>query len=167
MAIRLGGHSRRFPVTLDPAKKWNFFLVPHTHLDVGYTDYQAKVAEAQSRTLDEAMQMIHDHPDFRFSPDGFWCVRQFLAERTEEQKQLLFQAVKDKKIFVPTVEASLLTGFPALETLIRSLYPGFRVQSGTRRRPELRRHHGRPLLLLVVRVGDGGSGSEILCRRQR
>ena len=50
VAISLGGHSRRFPVTLDPAKKWNFFLVPHTHLDVGYTDYQAKVAEAQSRT---------------------------------------------------------------------------------------------------------------------
>lgn len=119
----LGGQN--FPVTLQPAKKWNFFLVPHTHLDVGYTDYQAKVGEVQSRTLDEAMQMIHDHPDFRFSPDGFWCVRQFLAERTEEQKQLLYQAVREKKIFVPTVEASLLTGFPAVETLIRSLYPAF------------------------------------------
>ena len=125
VAVSLGGHTRRFPVTLDPAKKWNFFLVPHTHLDVGYTDYQAKVAEAQSRTLDEAMQMIQDHPDFRFSVDGFWCVRQFLAERTEAQKQQLFQAVKDKKIFVPNVEASLLTGFPTLETLIRSLYPAF------------------------------------------
>ena len=67
-------------MTLDPAKKWNLFLVPHTHLDVGYTDYQAKVAEDQSRTLDEAIQMIHDHPDFRFSPDGFWCVQQFLSE---------------------------------------------------------------------------------------
>ena len=33
--------------------------------------------------------------------------------------------MKEKKIFVPTVEASLLTGFPALETLIRSLYPAF------------------------------------------
>jgi hypothetical protein len=121
----LGGHAHRFPVTLDPAKKWNFFLVPHTHLDVGYTDYQAKVAEVQSRTIDEAIQMIHDHPDFRFSPDGYWCVRQFLAERTDQQQQLLFQAVKEKKLFVPTVEASLLTGFPALETLIRSLYPAF------------------------------------------
>ncbi|MGA3325120.1 MAG: polysaccharide lyase family protein, partial [Terriglobia bacterium] len=116
---------QNFDLTLSPAKKWNFFLVPHTHLDVGYTDYQAKVAEVQSRTIDEAIQMIHDHPDFRFSPDGFWCVRQFLAERTDEQKQLLFQAVKEKKLFVPTVEASLLTGFPALETLIRSLYPAF------------------------------------------
>ena len=125
VAVNLGGHELRIPVTLNPAKKWNFFLVPHSHLDVGYTDYQAKVAEAQSRTLDEAMQMIHDHPEFRFSVDGFWCVRQFLAERTEEQKQLLYQAVKDKQIFVPTVEASLLTGFPTVETLLRSLYPAF------------------------------------------
>jgi alpha-mannosidase len=125
VVVGVGDRAQRFPVTVDPAKKWNFFLVPHTHLDVGYTDYQAKVAEAQSRSLDEAIQMIHDHPDFRFSPDGFWCVRQFLAERNDEQKELLYQAVKEKKIFVPTVEASLLTGFAALETLIRSLYPAF------------------------------------------
>jgi hypothetical protein len=126
VAVSLGGHSRRFPVVLDPAKKWNIFLVPHTHLDVGYTDYQAKVAEAQSRTLDEAIQMIHDHPDFRFSPDGYWCVRRFLEGRGEEQRNQLFQLIKDKKIFLPTVEASVLTGFPSLETLLRSLYPAFR-----------------------------------------
>ncbi|MDR3674456.1 MAG: polysaccharide lyase family protein [Acidobacteriota bacterium] len=125
VTISMGGHPRRFPVTLDPAKKWNFFLVPHTHVDVGYTDYQAKVAEVQSRSIDEALQMIHDHPDFRFSPDGYWCVRQFLAARTEQQKQLLYQAVKEKKLLVPTVEASLLTGYSSLETLIRSLYPAF------------------------------------------
>ncbi len=124
IAVNLGGHALRIPVTLEPAKKWNFFLVPHSHLDVGYTDYQAKVAEAQSRTLDEAMELVRDHPEFRFSVDGFWCVRQFLAERTEEQKQLLFQAIKDKQIFVPDNEASLLTGFPTAETLLRSLYPG-------------------------------------------
>jgi alpha-mannosidase len=125
VVVGVGDQARRFPMVVDPAKKWNFFLVPHTHVDVGYTDFQAKVAEAQSRSLDEAIQMIRDHPDFRFSPDGFWCVRQFLAERTDEQKELLYQAVREKKIFVPTVEASLLTGFPALETLIRSLYPAF------------------------------------------
>ena len=125
VAVSLGGHSRRFRVSLDPAKKWNIFIVPHTHLDVGYTDYQAKVAEAQSRTLDEAIQMIHDHPDFRFSPDGYWCVRQFLAGRSEEEQKQLFEMVEKKKILVPAVEASLLTGFPGLETVLRSLYPGF------------------------------------------
>ena len=123
LAVSMGGHARRFPLALDPAKKWNIFVVAHTHLDVGYSDYQAKVAEAQSRTLDEAIQMIQDHPDFRFSPDSFWCVRQFLAGRNKVQQERLFEMVKEKKIFVPTVEANLLTGFPTLETLLRSLYP--------------------------------------------
>ena len=102
-----------------------FFVVPHEHLDVGYTDYQAKVAEVQSRVLDEAIQLIHDHPDFRYSPDGYWPVRQFLSGRSASEQAQFFQLVKENKIFVPPQEASLLTGFPGLETLIRSLYPGF------------------------------------------
>jgi hypothetical protein len=125
ITVKMNGGSRRFRTILMPAKRWNLLVVPHVHVDVGYSDYQEKVAEIQSRELDEAMELIHAHPDFRFSPDGYWSVRQYLAGRSEDQQKQLFQMVKDKKIFVPTVEASLLTGFPALETLIRSLYPAF------------------------------------------
>ena len=125
LTIKINGRSRRLVVLLTPAKKWNLLVVPHVHVDVGYSDYQGKVAEIQSRELDEAMQLIRAHPRFRFSPDGYWSVRQYLAGRNEEQQKRLFQMVKDKKIFVPTVEANLLTGFPTLETLIRSLYPAF------------------------------------------
>jgi len=125
VTVKINGHSRRFRTVLNPAKRWNLLVVPHVHVDVGYSDYQEKVAEIQSRELDEAMELIHAHPDFRFSPDGYWSVRQYLDARSEEQQKQLFQMVKDKRIFVPTVEASLLTGFPALETLIRSLYPAF------------------------------------------
>ncbi len=125
LAVTLNGKTHRSSVVLTPAKKWIVFAVPHEHIDVGYPDYQSKVAEVQSRVLDEAIDLIHEHPDFRFSPDGFWSARQFMAGRSKERQQQLFQMVKDKKIFVPTQEASLLTGIPALETLIRSLYPGF------------------------------------------
>jgi hypothetical protein len=126
--VKINGRSRRFQVTLWPGKKWNLLVVPHIHLDVGYSDYQEKVAEIQSRVLDEAMDLIRQNPAFRFSPDGYWSVRQYLAGRTEERQKQFFQMVKGKKIFVPTVEACLLTGFPALETLIRSLYPAFEFQ---------------------------------------
>ncbi len=125
LAVTLNGNTQSFSAVLTPSKKWTVFAVPHEHIDVGYPDYQAKVAEVQSRVLDEAIDLIHEHPDFRFSPDGYWSARQFLAGRSKERQEQLFQMVKDKKIFVPTQEASLLTGFPALETLIRSLYPGF------------------------------------------
>ena len=125
VTVKIGSHSQRFPVTLSPAKKWKLLVVPHIHVDVGYSDYQEKVAEIQSRVLEESTQLIQEHPDFRFSPDGFWSVRQYMAGRSEERQQRLFQMIREKKIFIPTVEASLLTGFPGLETLIRSLYPAF------------------------------------------
>ncbi|HUZ47220.1 MAG TPA: polysaccharide lyase family protein [Terriglobia bacterium] len=122
---QIGGETHHFPVTLSPAKKWTLYVVPHEHLDVGYTDYQAKVAEVHSRVLDEAMQLVQSHPDFRYSSDGFWCFEQFLAGRTPAERDRLIQFVKEKKIFIPPQEASLLTGFASLEVLIRSLYSGF------------------------------------------
>jgi alpha-mannosidase len=123
--IKMGGRPLHFPVTVNPAKKWTIYVVPHEHLDVGYTDFQPKVAEVQSRALDEAIQMIHTHPDFRYSPDGYWCIEQFLAGRTDAQRDEFLRLVKENKIFVPAQEASLLTGFASLETLIRSLSSSF------------------------------------------
>lgn len=53
-------------------------MVPHTHLDVGYTDYQGKVAETQARVVEQAAELIHEHPDFRFSMDGSWNLEELL-----------------------------------------------------------------------------------------
>jgi alpha-mannosidase len=125
VTTRIGGRVQHFRITVNPAKKWTLDVVPNEHLDLGYTDYQAKVAEVQSRALDEAIQLIHSHPDFRYSPDGSWCVAQFLRARSPAEREQLLQLVKEKKIFVPPQEASLLTGFASLESLIRSLSFGF------------------------------------------
>jgi hypothetical protein len=125
VSVRIGGKTQRFPFTIDPAKKWLLYAVPHEHLDVGYSDFQAKVSEVQSRALDEAIQMIQTHPEFRYSPDGYWCAEEFLAGRTPAERAKFLEMVKEKKIFIPPQEASLLTGFASLEVLFRSLYGGF------------------------------------------
>jgi alpha-mannosidase len=129
---KIGREMRKFSFTVSPAKKWTLLVVPNEHLDIGYTDYQAKVAEVHSRVLDEAIEMIQGNPDFRYSPDGFWCIEQFLAARRPKDRDRLFQLVKERKIFAPPQQASLLTGFSSLEVLIRSLYSGF----------EFKRKHG-------------------------
>lgn len=125
VAAKIGGKTQRFPFTVSPAKKWLLYVVPHEHLDVGYSDFQAKVSEVQSRALDEAIQMIQTHPEFRYSPDGYWCAEEFMAGRTPAQRARFLELVKEKKIFIPPQEASLLTGFASLEVLFRSLYGGF------------------------------------------
>lgn len=109
--------------SIDPKKKWTVFVVPEIHVDIGYSDYQAKVAAVQSRTIDESMKMTADHPDFRFSLDGYWDLQQFFNTRTDAQKQRAIEAIQKKQLFIPAQHTSLLTGLPTTETLIRSLYP--------------------------------------------
>jgi hypothetical protein len=107
---------------IDPQKKWTLFLVPHIHLDVGYSDYQGKVAAIHSRVIDEAMQLIAQHPDFRFSLDGYWPLQQYFNTRTPAEQQRAISAIEKQQLYLPAQYSNLLTGFPTAETLIRSLY---------------------------------------------
>ncbi len=123
LTVRIGRKTNRFHLLLNPKKKWTVFVVPLHHLDVGYSDYQAKVSAVQARLMDEALTMIDQHPDFRFSLDGEWVLQQFMETRTEADRQRALDAIRQKKLFVPAQYANLLTGLPGPETLIRSLYP--------------------------------------------
>jgi len=131
--VTLNGVPTEVTETLSPRKKWTLYLVPHVHLDVGYTDYQAKVSAIQSRILDEAMDLTAKHPDFRFSTDGEWNLDQFLKSRTPEERERVLAAIRNEHIYLPAQSANLLTGFPTAETLIRSLYPSanFSREHGT------------------------------------
>ena len=111
-----------FMQRLEPARKWTVHMVPHEHLDIGYSDFQSKLAELHSRVIDDAMQMSREHPEFSFSLDGSWQAQQFLEGRSEVQRQQLYQAIQDKKIRVPAQHSVMLTGFATAESLLRSFY---------------------------------------------
>lgn len=121
--LEIGAGGRHtFDLSLTPERKWTVYVVPHTHVDIGYTDYQGKVAEAQANTLVEAAQMIQQHPDFRFCTDGSWNLRQLLETRAAQRRDEILGLVRDGKLGVPADYFNLLTGYASLETLYRSLY---------------------------------------------
>jgi hypothetical protein len=113
---------RALAVTLTPERKWSLYVVPHTHLDVGYTDYQGKVAETQARVLSQADALINAHPDFRFSMDGSWNLQQLLSTRPKEKQEEILNLIRNGKMAMPVQNCNLLTGYASLETLYRSLY---------------------------------------------
>jgi hypothetical protein len=56
------GLSHAVETNLTAQRKWSLYVVPHTHLDIGYTDYQGKVAETQARVLTQADGLVRpDH----------------------------------------------------------------------------------------------------------
>jgi len=121
VAILAYGKIYRSRTVLNPERKWSIYLVPHLHLDIGYTDYQAKVAELQSRNLDKVLDFLPQNPEMRFSLDGSWVMQNFFASRNEDARKRLLEYVQQRKISVPAQYANLLTGYASLEELIRSL----------------------------------------------
>lgn len=108
--------------TVEPAKKWNIALIPHEHLDIGFTDYPAKVAELHSQSIDQAMDLIRKTPDFRWTLDGSWVANQYLNGRSPEAREQFFQHVRDGSIVVPPEFGNQHTGNASWEALARSLY---------------------------------------------
>ncbi len=121
--LTAAGKTERSTQTMQPAKRWTLYIVPHIHLDIGYTDYQAKVAALHSRAIDESLDMFAAHPDFRFSLDGMWPLEQFMTTRSPHDQERAIAALKAGQLFVPAEYCNLLTGFASSEVLIRSLYP--------------------------------------------
>jgi len=102
VSLTMNGRRHHFRQEIEPQKKWTIYVVPHVHLDIGYTDFQAKVAAIQSRIIDEALDLIAKHPDFRFSVDGMWCLDQFLKSRTASDRQRAWMRLKESSyLFQP------------------------------------------------------------------
>ena len=120
--------------TLTPKRKWTVYMVPHEHLDIGYSDFQTKLAELHSRVVDEALEMSAERPEFKFSLDGYWQAQQFLEGRSEAEKQRFYDAVRQRKIFVPAQHSVMLTGVGTAEVLLRSFYASHKFN----------REHGGP-----------------------
>lgn len=118
----IGGRRYTAESVIAPKKKWTLYLVPHIHLDIGYSDYQPKVAAIQDRAMDEAMDFAERAPGFKFSVDGSWDLDEFMRTRSASDQQRAIEAMKAGQLFVPAQYAEVLTGFPTAEALIRSLY---------------------------------------------
>jgi alpha-mannosidase len=118
--VRMGKLSS--PAAIEPGKKWTIALIPHEHLDVGFTDYPAKVAELHAQSIDQAMDLIKKTPDFRWTLDGSWVADQYLSARSPEAREQFFQHVRDGSIVIPPEFANQHTGNASWEALVRSLY---------------------------------------------
>jgi alpha-mannosidase len=123
LQIKSSSSRKSFPIKLAPQKKWTVFIVPHEHLDIGFTDYPGKVAELHSQAVDAVLDLLPTHPEFRWTLDGSWVAEQYLKGRSPEKQEQFLQSIRDSKITLPMQYANQHTGVASLEGLIRSLYP--------------------------------------------
>jgi len=124
VALLLDGRSYLHTERIAPKRKLTVYVVPHTHLDIGFTDYQPKIEELQNRNLDRLLEEMRHDADMRFSLDGAWLVEQYLRTRSSAAQKEFLEAVRAGRISIPAQYANLMAGGAGLETLIRSTYAG-------------------------------------------
>ena len=103
-----------------PCCKWQVYITPHAHTDIGYTHRQPEVAERMSRNLDTAIDTMARTKDFSYILDSSWAIEDFLETRSPGKRDELLRLVREGRIGVPANYVDLLTQTASLEDLIHN-----------------------------------------------
>jgi alpha-mannosidase len=112
-------------VALLPVAARVFHLIPHSHVDIGYSDPQPEVERKQWANFRDALALFRQTRElppearFRWESEGLWAVESFLAQATEEERRDFTDAVARGDLELPANLTNVLTGLCHPEELAR------------------------------------------------
>ncbi len=112
-------------VPLRPVATRELHVLPHSHVDIGYSDPQPEVERKQWANFRDALALFEKTKDmppearFRWEAEGLWAVESFLAQATEAERRAFAEAVKRGDLELPANLTNLLTGLCHPEELAR------------------------------------------------
>jgi hypothetical protein len=124
-------------ITLMPVNEMTIFLLPHSHVDIGYTDLQENVEKQQWKNLEQAIALAESTQDypygsrFRWNTEITWAVDSYLKKADKKKKQKLLQAIKKRWIEVDGIYANMLTGLCTPEELFHLFDAGKEIAEQT------------------------------------
>ena len=128
-----GQEVARREVIVKPVRKWVVYLLPHSHVDIGYTKLQTEVERDHWRYYEQAIEASRrtaEYPagsQFKWNVEVLWAVDSYLKQATPEKKAQFIDAVKKGWIGLQALYGNELTGLCRPEELIRLLSYGQRL----------------------------------------
>ncbi len=123
----------RQEIILEPVRVTAIYLLPHSHVDIGYTALQSDVVRKQNSNLEAGMRLARetaDYPEgarFKWNAEVLWPVDNYLRLASPEQRATFIQAVRAGQIGLDGFYGNILTGLCRPEELVRLLNFGTRV----------------------------------------
>jgi len=115
---------RRQP-TLEPVRKWEVWLLHHSHVDIGYTHVQTEVEQKHwqyyKQVIDLARKSV-DFPNgapFKWNVEVLWAVDSYLKQASPAEQESFIHAVKKGWIGLDALYGNELTALCRPEELIR------------------------------------------------
>lgn len=126
VSVAIGGRAPIVEtIVLQAVKPRAIHLLPHSHVDIGYSDPQPEVERQQWANLRDAVELGRKTasypPDARFkwNVEGLWSVESYLTQATEAERSAFLDAVRDGTIGLQANDTNLLTGLATPEELRR------------------------------------------------
>jgi len=113
--------------TIKPVRKWKVYLLPHSHVDIGYTRVQTEVEQLHWKYLDQAIELSRNtagYPSgsqFKWNTEVLWPVESYLKQASEDKQLRFIEAVKKGWIGLNALYGNELTGLCRQEELVRLL----------------------------------------------
>jgi len=138
--IPVSAQERSWPVTLTgasntvlarrtfsvpPFRQLTVYILPHSHVDIGYTELQPAIEEKQVNTLLAGMAVARrtaNYPEgarFVWNLEGLWPADLLLHRLGPAQREKFFTAVRKRAVALDGMYFNTLTGLCRPEELIR------------------------------------------------
>ena len=124
-------------VKVAPPNVRQLWLLPHSHVDIGYTHRQDEVVGIQVGNLEKAMALARASArngpgqQFKWNPEAVWTLDHFLQRATPGQRDAFVAAVRAGEVGVDGLFANMLTGLCRPEELVQAVAPATRLAALT------------------------------------
>ncbi len=112
-------------ISIRPVRAWTVYILPHSHVDIGYTELQTKIEQDHWRFFEEAIEAAWKTSDgpaeavFRWNVEVLWAVDSYLRQASPEKKEAFLAAVREGHLGLQALYGNQLTALCRPEELVR------------------------------------------------
>ncbi len=124
--VKIAGKSiGKKTVTITPVRKWEIYVLHHSHVDIGYTHVQTEVIRKHWEYFEQVIELARksaDYPpgsQFKWNAEVLWAVDSYLEQAPKEKRDQFIEAVKKGWIALDALYGNELTALCRPEELIR------------------------------------------------
>ena len=121
----IAGKSESAQVRIEPVRKVQIFILPHSHHDLGYTDLQKNVEDKQVANISKGIELARNTANyplgarFVWNLEVLWGADWFMRTKTEPEREEFISAVKKGWVGLNGMYANELTGLCRPEELLQ------------------------------------------------
>ena len=122
VSITFGDKTETAVCELKPQRHWRLYVQASSHIDIGYTDFQERVAKLHNDNMSTALDLCKQYPDFKWNTEAAWVEDNYLNMMPADRKADFIKYAGNGQIGCQAIYGNMLTGICSHESFIRDLY---------------------------------------------